>query len=53
MGVPIFLFPKIKTKEHFMSDNRKFKKFNSIFEIYPDTNFKGAVVGYYNSEGTR
>ena len=36
-----------------MSDNRKFKKFNSIFEIYPDTNFKGAVVGYYNSEGIR
>lgn len=36
-----------------MSDNRKYQKFNSIFEIYPDTNFKGAVVGYYNSEGTR
>lgn len=36
-----------------MSDNCKFQKFNSIFEIYPDTNFKGAVVGYYNSEGIR
>lgn len=53
MDVPIFLFPRIKAKEHFMSDNRKLQKFNSIFEIYPDTNFKGAVVGYYNSEGTR
>ena len=36
-----------------MSDNRKFQKFNSIFDIYPDTNFKGAVVGYYNFDGTR
>lgn len=36
-----------------MSDNRKYQKFNSLFDIYPDENFEGAVVAYYNSEGTR
>lgn len=35
-----------------MSAKCKFQKFNSIFDIYPDTNFKGAVVGYYKADGT-